>query len=71
MGRFHRHDDDIEHAHDHSHARFHEDRLGDHSGYRTGRERIDVLERIFHENDRSEPQRLRIPPHLSAMTAHG
>jgi hydrogenase nickel incorporation protein HypB len=36
MGRFHQHDDA-----DH----------GDHSGYATGTERVEVLERIFHEND--------------------
>jgi hydrogenase nickel incorporation protein HypB len=35
MGRFHQHDDDH----------------GDHSGYATGTERVEVLERIFHEND--------------------
>lgn len=38
MGRFHQHDED---RHDH----------GDHSGYATGTERVEVLERIFHEND--------------------
>lgn len=45
MGRFHRHDDGTrhEHAHDHEH--------GDHSGYATGTERIEVLEAIFAEND--------------------
>ena len=41
MGRFHRHDDGT--AHDH----------GDHSGYATGVERVEVLERIFDENDRT------------------
>ncbi len=41
MGRFHRHDDGTVHTHDH----------GDHSGYHTGSERIDVLEAIFAEND--------------------
>jgi hydrogenase nickel incorporation protein HypB len=59
MGRFHRHDGD-EHGHthdhdhddhdDHDHPQEHE--LGDHSAYGTGRERIEVLERIFDENDR-------------------
>lgn len=49
MGRFHRHDDGTEHSHDHDHDHEH----GDHSGYETGTERIDVLERIFDENDRS------------------
>lgn len=42
MGRFHRHDGD-EHEHHHDH--------GDHSGYATGTERVEVLERIFDEND--------------------
>ncbi|MDZ7886285.1 MAG: hydrogenase nickel incorporation protein HypB [Mycobacterium sp.] len=45
MGRFHRHDDGTVHSHeaDHDH--------GDHSGYDTGSQRIDVLESIFAEND--------------------
>ncbi len=46
MGRFHKHEDD--HGHGHGH-----DDLGDHSGYATGGERIEVLERIFDENDHS------------------
>lgn len=41
MGRFHRHQDGTEHSHDH----------GDHTGYRTGSRRVDVLESIFAEND--------------------
>src|SRR4249919_1313330 len=41
MGRFHRHDDGTAHAHDH----------GDHSGYATGVELVEVLERIVDEND--------------------
>src|SRR3954451_17675439 len=45
MGRSHRHD---EAGHGHSHVA-----LGDHSGYGTGGERIEVLERIFDENDRT------------------
>src|SRR3954449_7624280 len=45
MGRFHRHD---EAGHGHSHFA-----LGAHSGYGTGGERIEVLERIFDENDRT------------------
>jgi hydrogenase nickel incorporation protein HypB len=61
MGRFHRHDDGTDHDHDHRHENDGEhkhsgaddDHLGDHSGYQTGRERIDVLERIFDENDRT------------------
>jgi hydrogenase nickel incorporation protein HypB len=67
MGRFHRHDDghprshppaaDHQHAADHHHAADHQDGgghehgVGDHSGYATGSERIQVLERIFDEND--------------------
>ncbi|MBJ7462893.1 MAG: hydrogenase nickel incorporation protein HypB [Mycolicibacterium sp.] len=45
MGRFHRHEDGTVHSHeaDHDH--------GDHSGYDTGSQRIDVLESIFAEND--------------------
>jgi len=56
MGRFHRHDgtthshddDHIGHSHDDDHAD-----VGDHSGYGTGTERVEVLERIFAENDRT------------------
>lgn len=45
MGRFHRHEDGTIHSHDdHDH--------GDLSGYATGRERVEVLEAIFGENDR-------------------
>lgn len=60
MGRFHRHDDGTEHAHEHHGARDHHehdhhhadhDHLGDHSGYETGRQRIEILEDIFAEND--------------------
>lgn len=67
MGRFHRHDDGTSHVHDehpyepherhdaaaHSGATSghgHEDH-GDHSAYRTGVERVQVLERVFSEND--------------------
>lgn len=55
MGRFHRHDDvhadgnGHRHEHDHAHGHAH----GDHSGYRTGTERVEVLERIFGENDQT------------------
>jgi hydrogenase nickel incorporation protein HypB len=52
MGRFHRHDDGTGHEHDHQHA--HE--IGDHSAYGTGVERVEVLERIFGENDRIAAQ---------------
>ncbi len=45
MGRFHRHDDTHEHTHEHD--------VGDHSRYATGLERIEVLERIFDENDQT------------------
>ena len=61
MGRFHRHDDGTEHEHEHhhdEHDHHHEPgpttgEHGDHSAYRTGSERVQVLERIFDENDRS------------------
>ncbi|KAA8957937.1 hydrogenase nickel incorporation protein HypB [Mycobacterium sp.] len=48
MGRFHRHDDGTAHSHDHGDTPHDH---GDHSGYATGRQRIDVLEAIFAEND--------------------
>jgi hydrogenase nickel incorporation protein HypB len=55
MGRFHRHDDGTahshDHEHDHEHEHEHEHEHGDHSGYTTGSERIEVLEAIFAEND--------------------
>src|ERR1700759_4338064 len=51
MGRFHRHDDGT--VHDHDHAGDHTHDTGDHSGYATGGERVEVLERIFDENDRT------------------
>jgi hydrogenase nickel incorporation protein HypB len=60
MGRFHRHDDgtthshdhgDHDHDHDHGHGHDHDHDHGDHSGYATGTERIEVLESIFAEND--------------------
>lgn len=64
MGRFHRHDDGAVHTHDAHHDHGVQDNLGpgtaaphpgpgDYSGYRTGAERIEVLERIFGENDRT------------------
>ena len=43
MGRFHRHDDGTVHTHEHDHLP-HEHDHGDHSGYETGKQRIDVLE---------------------------
>ena len=52
MGRFHRHEDGTEHSHEHgAHEHDHEHEHGDHSGYATGSERIEVLEAIFAEND--------------------
>jgi hydrogenase nickel incorporation protein HypB len=57
MGRFHRHDDGTVHTHpDHPHEHpaptpTHTDLVGDHSAYNTELERIDILERIFTEND--------------------
>ncbi|AKK26924.1 hydrogenase nickel incorporation protein HypB [Mycobacterium sp. EPa45] len=49
MGRFHRHDDGTMHSHDGEDGHSHEH--GDHSGYGTGSQRIDILEHIFAEND--------------------
>ena len=64
MGRFHRHDDGTVHSHEHGdhphthdhghdHGEYHADPelIGDHSGYETGRERIEILEAIYAEND--------------------
>ena len=52
MGRFHRHDDGTVHNHDHGDVpHIHDQTRGDHSGYETGSQRIDVLEAIFAEND--------------------
>ncbi len=52
MGRFHRHDDGTVHTHEHGeHTHAHSHDHGDHSGYGTGSQRIDVLESIFAEND--------------------
>ncbi len=47
MGRFHRHSDGSVDDHDHDHD------VGDHSGYETGDLRVDVLEKILGENDRT------------------
>ena len=77
MGRFHRHEDGTVHTHDHDHAHDHEHHhhhdhthdhtheVGDHSGYETGRERIEVLEDIFSENDR------RAASNRAAFAEHG
>lgn len=70
MGRFHRHDDESGHGHGHGHG--HDEPAdhdhdtpapdpdsaehGDHTGYATGTERVEVLERIFGENDRTAAQ---------------
>lgn len=63
MGRFHVHADGTEHAHDgatgdHEHEQIpgrpgegRSERAGDHTAYRTGVERVQVLERILGEND--------------------
>lgn len=60
MGRFHRHDDGTVHSHDHEHAAHEHEHSahehidhehGDHAGYSTGSQRIDILESIFAEND--------------------
>lgn len=57
MGRFHRHDDGTAHSHEpgrgdgHAGGRAHA--TGDHSAYLTGGERVEVLERIFDENDKT------------------
>jgi hydrogenase nickel incorporation protein HypB len=57
MGRFHRHADGTVHEHDHSHDNTDHQHAdtdhGDMSGYRTGPDRVQVLKRIFDENDRS------------------
>jgi hydrogenase nickel incorporation protein HypB len=53
MGRFHRHADGTEHAHDGDADTHHSHETGDHSGYQTGAERVEVLERIFDENDKT------------------
>jgi hydrogenase nickel incorporation protein HypB len=59
MGRFHRHDDGTVHDHDHDHDGAHERDVGNHSAYGTGTERVEVLERIFGENDRCAEQNRR------------
>jgi hydrogenase nickel incorporation protein HypB len=52
MGRYHRHADGTEHAHDHPHEPG-EREVGDHRGYaETGVSRVAVLESILSENDR-------------------
>ena len=64
MGRFHYHADGTGHSHDdldhdhehdlhHDHEHGHGAGGGDHSGYQTGGLRVDVLEHILGENDRT------------------
>ena len=65
MGRFHYHadgtghshdddgDHDHEHDHEHEHDHDHDHGVGDHSGYQTGGLRVEVLEKILGENDRT------------------
>jgi hydrogenase nickel incorporation protein HypB len=62
MGRFHHHSDHDHSDHDHAHDdHAHDDHahdgdergVGDHSGYETGPLRVDVLEKILGENDRT------------------
>jgi hydrogenase nickel incorporation protein HypB len=61
MGRFHYHadgtghsnDHDDDHNHDDDHDHDHEGGVGDHSGYTTGGLRVEVLEKILGENDRT------------------
>src|SRR5471032_2546740 len=57
MGRFHYHADGTGHSHDdsdHDPEHQHDDHgVGDHSGYQTGGLRVDVLEKILGENDRT------------------
>ncbi|MDQ1288929.1 MAG: hydrogenase nickel incorporation protein HypB [Actinomycetota bacterium] len=53
MGRYHRHEDGTVHVHDHDEEHDPgEHDLGDHTGYGTATERVEVLEAIFGENDR-------------------
>ena len=64
MGRFHYHADGTGHDHDHDHGdhdhgdhhdhdHHHDHGVGDHSGYQTGGLRVDVLEKILGENERT------------------
>jgi hydrogenase nickel incorporation protein HypB len=48
VGRFHRHENGTTHSHEHADDGHDH---GDHSGYSTGSQRVDVLESIFAEND--------------------
>jgi hydrogenase nickel incorporation protein HypB len=54
MGRFHRHADGTVHSHDDGdHVHDHHHDVGDHSGYATDALRVEVLEQILGENDRT------------------
>jgi hydrogenase nickel incorporation protein HypB len=56
MGRFHRHEDGTGHAHkpaDEAGPGHGRPETADHSGYATGGDRVEVLERIFGENDKT------------------
>jgi hydrogenase nickel incorporation protein HypB len=55
LGRFHRHSNGHGHSHDDGHGHDHDQHrdVGDHSGYETGDLRVQVLERILSENDRT------------------
>ncbi|MEO1058809.1 MAG: hydrogenase nickel incorporation protein HypB [Actinomycetota bacterium] len=52
MGRFHPHGDHEHHHHHDDHEHDHRD-VGDHSGYATGGVRVEVLEEILGENERT------------------
>ena len=52
MGRFHRHGDGTMHSHDHGHDEHEHRDVGDHTGYATGPQRVEILETILDENDR-------------------
>jgi hydrogenase nickel incorporation protein HypB len=49
----HTHDHGTDHDHHHPHEAAAVSEHGDHTGYQTGPERVEVLERIFDENDRA------------------
>jgi hydrogenase nickel incorporation protein HypB len=52
MGRFHKHSDGTLHDHDHDHEDHeHQRDVGDHTGYVTGVDRVEILEKILNEND--------------------
>jgi hydrogenase nickel incorporation protein HypB len=53
MGRFHHHADGTWHRHDTDDNGHDDHDVGDHSGYETGSMRVDVLEHILGENDRT------------------